>query len=724
MVIRRLFAHSKKGTPQNDWQPLEKHLENVAVISEKFAEEFHSADWGWNAGWLHDLGKAVGEFQAYLLRENDLDDSEYDVTGYGRINHSSAGASFAKEIYEDDLGVTIAYLVAGHHAGLPDFFNGLASLQSRLEDGNKNLEKIRAVAKTYEKKLRRKITPPNYLVPDTYHLWVRMLFSCLVDADFLDTENFIDPLQSDERGGYKSLCELKPVFDKHLKKKAAESEINPVNNTRQEILEACRMAAQHDAGLFSLTVPTGGGKTLSGMAFAIDHAMKHKKQRIIYVIPYTSIIEQTSAILKSILGDDNVIEHHSNLDPDKETLRSKLATENWDAPVIVTTNVQFFESLYSAKPGRCRKLHNIINSVVILDEAQLIPPNLLDPCVKVIRQLTDNFRVTVLITTATQPPLPKLAPEEIITDPPALYRKLKRTDIIIPDNLNTVFEWPEIATQLKQHDKVLCIVNSRRDCYDLYKLMPPGTYHLSALMCGSHRSVIIDQIKKRLKADKVLRVISTQLVEAGVDIDFPVVYRAFAGLGSIAQAAGRCNREGVLNLAGKLGKVYVFIPPRQTPLGMMRKAEDTTRELCELPDFNPQHPDEFTRFFNLYYSKINDTGKTFDEWLVRDAPKIQLRTAGNEFKFIDDMTQATVFVAYGNGVKWIDLLRKKGPKRRIMRKLQRFTVNLSKNDFLRFKKDGLVNEIWPGYSGWYGRYDYSHGLDLFGGYWEPEDLLI
>jgi len=410
---------------------------------------------------------------------------------------------------------------------------------------------------------------------------------------------------------------------------------------------------------------------------------------------------------------------------EKETQRSRLAAENWDAPIIVTTNVQFFESLYSAKPSRCRKLHNIVNSVVILDEAQLLPPNLLDPCADVINQLTTNYGITLVLATATQPALPGLVqPREIIADTAALYGRLQRTEILLPTDPNISSNWEEIAEELQKQEQVLCVVNTRRDCYDLYKLMPEGTIHLSALMCGEHRSKKIGEIKQRLKADLPTRVISTQLVEAGVDIDFPVVYRALAGLDSIAQAGGRCNREGKLNEKGALGKVKVFVPPKPSPRGLLRKGEDTTRQLFSLPDFDPHHPMEFNRYFKLFYSSVNDTGCKFKTLLQADVPNIQFRTAGNEFNMIDDQVQQSVFIRYGASEKWIDELRRIGPKRQHMRKLQRYTVNLSKRDFDKAKFDGLVEEIWPGFWLWIGRYDRSHGLDLFGAGWAPEDLMI
>ena len=411
-----------------------------------------------------------------------------------------------------------------------------------------------------------------------------------------------------------------------------------------------------------------------------------------------------------MFGDENVIEHHSNLDPDKENLRSRLAAENWDAPVVVTTNVQFFESLYAAKSGRCRKLHNIVNSVVILDEAQLLPPELLAPCVDAMGQLAANYGVTLVLSTATQPalsnlppPCPKLAPpREIIPPELKLYERLKRTEFHFPPDLNAVGDWANLAGRLQQHEQVLCVVNTRRDCYDLFKLMPEGTIHLSALMCGEHRSAVITEIKRRLKANEPCRVISTQLVEAGVDIDFPVVYRALAGLDSIAQAAGRCNREGRLNTEGTLGQVHVFVPPKPAPPGLLLQGEGVTKELTKLADFAPNTPAEYTRYFNLFYCRIPEmrTGKEkYYNWLVKDSIPMcyfKFRTAADNFKLIDDQVQRPVIVRYGKSDKWIDQVRTIGPTRENMRRLQRYTVNLPTFRVTRLLADGLLVEIRDG----------------------------
>jgi CRISPR-associated endonuclease/helicase Cas3 len=705
--MKEPIAHLKKDGDSFVTQSLREHAMEVSRLAREFAASFSSSEWAKVVGLLHDFGKADSAFQGYLLRENGLDDSEYDS---GRINHSSSGAALVEEKFGPVIGRILAYMIAGHHAGLPDWYSaetGNAALSVRLEqDGKPNLERIRAIAGDAVAQCDGKLAPPEFVrKPENVHLWIRFLYSCLVDADFLDTEAFMSPSQSPARLGFLNLPELKTAFDAAMTAMMEAAPKTDVNAIRREILEHCRRAAILSPGLFSLTVPTGGGKTLSAMAFALEHAQKYDKRRIIYVIPYTSIIEQTADVLSKIFGRENVVEHHSNLNPEKETPRSSLASENWDAPIIVTTNVQFFESLYAAKSSRCRKLHNLVNSVVILDEAQLIPPELLKPCVDAMSQLTAYYGVTMVLATATQPALPGMQkPREMIPESARLYARLQRTEYHFPSGLTAPsqsqgdqVDWPTLAAQLGEHRQVMCVVNTRRDCYDLFHLMPEGTIHLSALMCGDHRSQIITEIKERLGKKEPIRVISTQLVEAGVDIDFPVVYRALAGLDSIAQAAGRCNREGK-NEQGKLGQVYVFIPPKAAPLGTLRKGENTTRELCAIPGFDPQQPEAFARYFALFYEKVNDTGSQFNAWLVKDVNpgfQIQFRTAAAEFKLIDDAKQRPVVVRYGESPALIEQLRYAGPTRDIMRHLQRYTVNLPRYMADLMLGDGRLVEVDP-----------------------------
>lgn len=411
------------------------------------------------------------------------------------------------------------------------------------------------------------------------------------------------------------LKELLDRFNSYMEtitKDALEKADTPVNRARQRVLADCRSASKLEPGFFSLTVPTGGGKTLSSMAFALEHAVRFGKERVIYVIPYTSIIEQNADVFRKAVGDEYIIEHHSNLDENDSTPKARLAAENWDAPIIVTTSVQFFESLFAAKPSRCRKLHNIVNSVIVLDEAQLVPTEYLEPILATMKLLCEHYNVTFVLCTATQPAfetqddypqfpgLPKGSVREIIQDVPGLYRELRRVEVL-PIDTKTVWTWQEIAEKLKSFDKVLCVVSDRKSCRELHALMPKGTYHLSALMCAQHRSDCIADIKEKLKTTEPVRVISTQLVEAGVDIDFPVVYRAMAGLDSIAQTAGRCNREGKLKTNGGLGRVVVFTPQRKAPAGILRKATETTARLLDSGLKDPISHEAFGPYFSELY---------------------------------------------------------------------------------------------------------------------------
>jgi CRISPR-associated endonuclease/helicase Cas3 len=493
------------------------------------------------------------------------------------------------------------------------------------------------------------------------------------------------------------------------------------------------------------------------MAFALEHALHYGKRRIIVVIPYTSIIEQTAEVYRRVFGDEAVIEHHSNLDPDRETLRSKLATENWDVPIIVTTNVQLFESLFASRGSACRKLHNLVDSVIILDEAQIQPVGLLEPVVEVMKGLVGLFGASIVLSTATQPALAgkiqsgqaKLtgfeagSVREIMPDPGELARRLKRIEICRHAKGDEPVAWEELAGDIAQHPQILCIVNTRKDCRELHSLLPEGAVHLSALMCPEHRSEVITRIKDDLSAGRLLRVVSTQLVEAGVDIDFPVVYRALAGLDSIAQAAGRCNREGRMNEKGGLGKVVVFVPPKQAPAGMLRKSQDAGREMLRLyPDEVARlDPEAFTKYFKLFYGRANN----FDEKGIMPLlagtdsceAKIQFRTAASKFSLIEDGGQRTILVRYEGRQAKADERRSCealvanveafGPERKTMRRIQRYGVNVPRNVFNALLSLGAIREI-KNVEGLYiqslpGLYDETFGLRLDGPVLSPYDFI-
>lgn len=742
---QRSLAHVRQ-LADSRWMEhfLEEHLHSVAHLAGGFAQHFAGADWASLAGLWHDLGKYSTEFQRYIKTISGYD-AEAHIEGVpGRVDHSTAGAIHAVRQF-DKHGRILAYLIAGHHAGLPDWHSaetGGKALSIRLgAEQNHLLDRIPMQAIPQEILTQAKPTTKLRGGVEGLHLWLRMLFSCLVDADFLDTEAFMDGDKAASRGGYRDLPGLLVDFDSYMAKKYATAEATPVNAIRADILRQCREKATLNPGLYSLTVPTGGGKTLSGMAFALRHAVQHKKQRIIYVIPYTSIIEQTAGIFREIFGD-NVVEHHANLDPDKEDARSRLATENWDAPIVVTTNVQFFESLFAARAGRCRKLHNIVNSVVVLDEAQLLPPEFLQPIADVMNQLATHYGVTFVLSTATQPALGSFQSfggkpfrgldkvREIMDDPDALYQKLKRVEVSVSSDLQAPRDWDSIAAELVTHPSVLCVVSRRDDARELHRLMTAkedgkDTLHLSALMCGEHRSKVIADIKARLKRNEPVRVISTQLVEAGVDVDFPVVYRTLAGLDSIAQAAGRCNREGKQN---GLGRVVIFVPPKLAPPGLLRQAAQISVSLLSGSESNVLGRDLAKRFFEHLYVRAPSLDKHgIHDLLTRDARdcQIQFRTVAEKFSLIDDSAYQTFLVRYGDNDVLLGKLEKEGPQRWLMRKLQRYSVNLPKRLFAQLEKQGDVREIWPGIYAQVGDtlYDSEVGV-VTGGEISPDDLVV
>lgn len=676
---------------------IDDHLRGTAELAARFAAQFGCGEWGLLAGLWHDLGKHSKQFQQY-------------IRGTGaRTDHSSAGAVYAEHRLTK-FGRVIAYLVAGHHAGLPDWLSEhepLASLAHRLTK-TESLEQVQMDVippELLEKNLptERPKPPATDLAAS---LWIRMLFSCLVDADFLDTEAFFDENRSDARGLFPSLETLIPLFNSFMHEKQSLSAETPVNRLRSEIFRQCMDKASLPSGFFSLTVPTGGGKTLSSMGFALNHARTHGNKRIIYVIPYTSIIEQTADQFRGIFADA-VVEHHSNVAQqgyEEENDRMRLASENWDAPVIVTTTVQFFESLFASRTSQCRKLHNIVNSVVIFDEAQLLPPDFLNPILEALRELQQNYGVSVVFCTATQPALgphksggfdfkgiPGIT--EIMDDPAGLHHLLKRTAIHRLRELEPV-TWLELANELRPWDSSLCIVNRRDDARTLWELMPEGTLHLSALMCGAHRALKIAEIKERLQNGKPTRVISTQLVEAGVDVDFPVVYRAVSGLDSIAQAAGRCNREGLR----ERGEVFVFTPPSRIPPGHLRQAADIGMRLLKEAEGDPLTADRFKVFFQEFFwirgERLDREG--IIDLLRNDSElRFSFRTAARKFRLIDESAQAPVIVRFDNE-DLLSLLERKGPERWLLRKLQRYVVNLPRHLHSRLLLAGAIQEIYTG----------------------------
>lgn len=490
------------------------------------------------------------------------------------------------------------------------------------------------------------------------------------------------------RGNYEPLSALCDKLTAYISK--WNNPTREIDILRQKILNSCIEKASAPRGIFSLTVPTGGGKTVASMAFALNHAVANSMKRIIYVIPYTSIIEQNAKVFRDILGQENVVEHHSQVshelseDADELEYRSALATENWDAPVIVTTAVQFFESLYANRSSKCRKLHNIANSVIIFDEAQMIPSNNLRPCVAAIAELVRAYNATAVLCTATQPAIDEMLLEyskkesvvELCPDVDGMFEKFRRTSFEKEGRLTT----DELVSRLESQQQVLCIVNTRKFAQEVYEALPSeGRFHLSTLMCPVHRKQKLDEIRERLKSGKTCRVVSTSLIEAGVDVDFPRVFREMAGLDSILQAAGRCNREGKRSAESSIVTVFESENKVNKLIAVNRDAaEETVRDWTQ-----PNTTSTIERYFKAYRDFLRNDDKSG----VMTASEKGISGCGlpfewiaKEFKLIDQNT-FTVYISVGEGKELISRLREGERSRELYRKAGMYSVSIYENHF-------------------------------------------
>lgn len=692
-----IYAHSTESEDKSTWQTLESHLQGVAELAAGFGRAFGAEKWTEAVGLLHDDGKQTKGFQKRL-------------EGGPKVDHSTAGARQAVKIFGPEVGWLLAYAIAGHHGGMPDGIDSSKCLNKRLKS-DVPLNEVFAAKRLAQIDLRTTpIHPRKGRIGFQLAMFMRMVFSCLVDADFLDTEAFLDLDKAVWRKGRPVLRQLASKLDTYLEHLRGKIDDGRLNQRRNEILEACLAAAKRKPGLFSLTVPTGGGKTISSLAFALRHALAHGMERIIYVIPYTSIIEQNAAVFRAILGDDAVLEHHSNIvEPTGDGAamwqerRRRLAAENWDAPVVVTTNVQFFESLMSNKPTRCRKLHNMARSVVILDEAQMLPRDVLLPCVESLRELAGNYGSSVVFCTATQPALSDadslgafaVRPIEIAPNPAELYEAFRRVRV---RNLGICHD-PDIAHRILELDQVLCIVNTRKHARELFRLIRQrkdrdSCFHLSALMYPAHRKQKLDIIRQRLKDELPCLVISTQLIEAGVDIDFPVVFRAMAGIDSIAQAAGRCNREGKLD---DPGQVFVFNPAQVRPHGSLLAPAQVSLEVMPNFEKDPLCLDAVLQFFELLFWKDKDkldvadiTGKE----LYGGGTYPKFATIAERFKYFDSPGRA-VFICRDEKLrkKIIGGLTESPTPGKFARMAQPYTVQLYEPELNALLASGSVELI-------------------------------
>lgn len=721
-----IISHIKRSDDSGacEIQTNEEHQHNVAVIASSFAGTFGMSDFGRITGMLHDKGKERVSFQDYIRAENGLCADNHHPEEH---NHAFVGGKLALEHYGKPYTNLIVNQIISHHSGLHDYtdINSSTSREMPEEiDGNVNY-------------FIPEIHCPQPEKEDINHL-SRMLFSCLVDADFLDTEAFMQPRKSELRGHSVCLPDLLVKLDDFLTEIRQHSEDTEVNRTRNLVQQLCLRTSSGEQGFYSLTVPTGGGKTLSSVLWALHHAEKHGLRHIIIAIPYTSIITQTANTLKSIFGEENVLEHHSNYDVsavENEEIRSQilLATENWDYPIIVTTNVQLFESMFSNKPSTCRKLHNIVNSVIILDEVQSLPTDFLQPIVNALKSYNRLFGVSVLLTTASQPVLNGLIegcnPDvhfkgidritEIVPDDLRLHERLRRVRIeICPDAIS----YDEVAAMLCRYKKVLCIVNTRKDAKELYNRLPKEglTLHLSRMMCPAHIRETIDIIKKSLRDDseKIIRVISTQLVEAGVDIDFPVVFRQEAGLDSILQAAGRCNREGKLGIC----PTFVFAFHKPLPPGSMTSANNARKNLPADSDwFAPQ---TMADYFRQLYSRTQTFDKENIAHYLYNPDEMMFKSASEKFRLIDD-DGCSIIVNWKDSMQLTGRLRENGVSYGLMKKLAQYMVSVRRRDFETLLSCGLVEEILEDVYVVPDRLQYDDNIGLrIDSHWMEEILMV
>ena len=675
------LAHIRKSDKET--QSLEDHLRAVSQLAGQFADKIGLKETGEVLGLLHDLGKASREFQNYLLsgegfKNPDADDYVDPNAMRGKIDHSTAGAQlvcetlWTKGAKEKVAAQVLALCLASHHSGLIDCLapDGEDNFQRRMGKSDENTHKAEAIANLQEirnafegilcagwltRSLRNwKVFRARAGTSRRPHLMfkagllIRYLLSCLLDADRLDTADFESPGNSRIRN-YGNYCPW-PVLVDRLEGKFAEfaaktedadlGQAAIVNQLRNQVAQACLDAAVKPRGIYQLTVPTGGGKTLASLRFALNHAAHHKLDRVFYVIPYTSIIDQNADEVRKILEerdqngkylDQVVLEHHSNLTPEEESHRHNLLAENWDAPVVFTTQVQFLEALFGAGTRSARRMHQLANSVIILDEVQTIPINMIHMLNVALRFLVDDCGATVVLCTATQPPLDKVGTkyrdltippdQKIIQNEQELFEKLRRVQVFDERRVGgwTVAEVAELAeNQLREKGSVLIVVNTKKSARALYdaiegrQIAGVCLYHLSTSMCPAHRLNALREIRGKLDNKEPVICVSTQLIEAGVDIDFGAVIRYLAGLDSIAQAAGRCNRHGA---RPGLGNVWVVNPAEENLAQLKDIVEGSDVANRVLDDF-AEEPEAFdhdligleamAHYYRCYFARRKD----------------------------------------------------------------------------------------------------------------------
>ncbi len=677
----KYIAHTPDGKTFNnedECQSLIAHLTKAAEYAADFADDFGARDTGYLLGLLHDLGKYSEEFQLYIRGKKPS------------ASHKVAGAIKLKELYGGD-GMRVGMAIAGHHGGLHN-------VGTKNDVGNNSYLSLLAQSKS-------EITTSELPIPAHFpaapfalskennrfelSIYIKMLFSALVDADRIDTEEFCTGRKRES-----IQCNANELWDK-LTLYMPENDGRAINQIRSGILADCITAADKPQGLYTLTVPTGGGKTLSSLAFALRHAIKHGLKRIVYVIPYTSIIEQNAAVFKKCMGESVVLEHHSNILIDEENdFRSKWATENWDIPIIVTTNVQFFESFYSNNPSKCRKLHNLAKSVIIFDEAQGLPINYFSACINAICELVQHYSTTAVLCSATQPVISKfkykhMQVSEIASNPALLAERLKRVEYqYIGSKSND-----ELKELICEHSSALVILNTRRHAYDIYKLIKQSradVYHLSTLMTPQHRRATLAKVRELLKDKQPVTLISTSLIEAGVDIDFPVVFRAISGIDSIIQAGGRANREGKLD---GIGQVIVFVPSDAVIPQTIRTNVGITKEVIELYGDNAFSLEGIEKYFKLFQSAaVNNDNLLDSKNIMALQNALQYKDVAEKFKLIEQQTYSIVIPTDENA-QLIRDVRSGNFSTKILRQLSQYTVGIYDKEYNLLRKDNVIESF-------------------------------
>lgn len=690
-----IVAHK---TEDGRLQSFEQHAQCTAEQAEAFAASFGCGGLGKCLGLFHDMGKCHPAFQDRILRNGP------------KVEHAAAGAMVFEDM-NNRIARILSYCIAGHHTGLPD-----GGSKVDTTDGATLMSKIKRQKQidfdfapfyptpTPEAAFVNGIGQIKPLDKAGFSLsfLVRMLFSALKDADCLDTEAFMNPERKRPTG--ESIEALREKLFVYMER--FSNPTRTIDKKRCEIREACTEKAALPRGLFSLTVPTGGGKTLSSLTFALEHANTHGMSRIIYAIPYTSIIEQNAKVFRDVLGAENVLEHHSGMDwdeKDEDMHPMRLASENWDMPVIVTTNVQLFESLFHHKTSRCRKLHNIANSVIILDEAQMLPIEYLLPCLRALGELMVNYGCTVVLCTATQPGLHRyfpgqsaLQPVEICENYEELFQFFRRASI---RNIGEITK-ENLVERMKENAQGLCIVNSRKLAKEIYEMLPAeGRFHLSTLMIAPHRRDIIAEIKKRLKKGLPCRVVSTSLIEAGVDIDFPVVFRQEAGIDSQIQAAGRCNREGERPLEESVVSVFTLAETagKRIPKGLQYPINAARAVARNNPDISS--PDAILAYFHALY-KSKGPGELDKKGIIgaleegfRNGMLFPFATISDNMKLIESDTKAVMVPWDEEGKTIASEMVINGLSRQMLRLAGRYVVQVYNDEFERLYQNGRMRLV-------------------------------